>query len=94
MEARPGTAQKISNTGGYLQNEYILSSNGVAPINDPEIAVYVAIDSPVGTNNYGGIIHCWRKRWTCKLGGKMEYLVMLVIILVVIAYILDGRNKK
>ena len=65
-----GTAQKNSNTGGYLQNEYILSSIGVAPINDPEIAVYVAIDSPVGTNNYGGIIHCWRKRWTCKLGGQ------------------------
>ena len=56
MVAKPGTAQKISDTGGYLPNEYILSSIGVAPMNDPEIAVYIAIDSPIGTNNYGGTV--------------------------------------
>ena len=55
MVAKPGTAQKISDTGGYLPNEYILSSIGMAPINDPEIAVYIAIDSPIGTNNYGAL---------------------------------------
>ena len=57
LVARPGTAQKIAPNGGYLPNEYILSSIGIAPMNDPEIAVYIAIDSPVGTNNYGGTVY-------------------------------------
>ncbi len=54
--SKTGTAQKIAPNGGYLPNEYILSSIGIAPMNDPEIAAYIAIDSPVGTNNYGGTV--------------------------------------
>ena len=54
--SKTGTAQKISDTGGYLPNEYILSSIGIAPMNDPEIAVYIAIDNPKNCVNYGGTV--------------------------------------
>jgi hypothetical protein len=35
-----------------------------------------------------------RKRWTCRLGGKMEYLVLLVIILVLITNMLNDNDNK
>ena len=54
--SKTGTAQKISPSGGYLSGEYILSTLGIAPMNNPEIAVYIAIDNPKGTNNYGGTV--------------------------------------
>ena len=54
--SKTGTAQKISDTGGYLPNEYILSSIGIAPMNNPEIAVYIAIDNPKNCVNYGGTV--------------------------------------
>lgn len=53
---KTGTAQKISPTGGYINGEYILSFLGLAPMNDPEIAVYLAIDNPKNCVQYGGTI--------------------------------------
>ncbi len=53
---KTGTAQKISNIGGYINSEYILSFLGLAPINNPEIAVYLAIDNPKNCIQYGGTI--------------------------------------
>ena len=52
---------------------------------------------------YGGNNHCWRNDENYAREGndgrvswedKMEYLVMLVITLVVIAYMLNNRDKK
>ncbi len=55
--AKTGTSQKVSKiqaTGEkYL---YIGSCVTVAPINDPEIAVFVMLDEPKGSNYYGGVI--------------------------------------
>ena len=34
------------------------------------------------------------KRWTCRLGGKMKYLVLLVIILVLITNMLNEYDNK
>lgn len=55
--AKTGTSQKVSKiqaTGeSYL---YIGSCVTVAPINDPEIAVFVMLDEPKGSNYYGGVI--------------------------------------
>lgn len=53
---KTGTAQKISDTGGYINGEYILSFLGMAPMNDPEIAVYLAIDHPKNCIQYGGTV--------------------------------------
>ena len=53
---KTGTAQKISSSGGYIQGEYILSFLGIAPMNDPEIVCYLAIDNPKGVVQYGGTV--------------------------------------
>lgn len=52
---KTGTAQKAKN-GKYLENNYILSFIGVAPMDDPQIVVYVAIDNPKNTIQYGGVV--------------------------------------
>lgn len=54
---KTGTSQKVSkilSTGN--QRLYIGSYVGIAPINDPEIAVFVMLDEPTGVNYYGGAI--------------------------------------
>lgn len=55
--AKTGTSQKVSkilSTGdNYL---YIGSCVTVAPIDDPEIAVFVMLDEPKGDKYYGGVI--------------------------------------
>ncbi|KGA97017.1 stage V sporulation protein D [Alkalihalobacillus alcalophilus ATCC 27647 = CGMCC 1.3604] len=50
---KTGTAQKAKD-GRYLENNYILSFIGFAPADDPQIVVYVAIDNPKDTIQYGG----------------------------------------
>ncbi|MEG0314342.1 MAG: penicillin-binding transpeptidase domain-containing protein [Erysipelotrichaceae bacterium] len=52
---KTGTAQKAVN-GAYLPNEYILSFISAAPINDPKIVLYIAIDSPQNDVQYGGTV--------------------------------------
>ncbi|MGG5253046.1 stage V sporulation protein D [Neobacillus sp. SM06] len=50
---KTGTAQKAKN-GRYLENNYILSFIGFAPADDPQLVVYVAVDNPKGTVQFGG----------------------------------------
>ncbi len=45
---KTGTAQKIDPNGHYSHTHYVASFVGFAPVRRPEIAVLVAIDSPVG----------------------------------------------
>ena len=52
---KTGTAQKVEN-GIYSSNEYILSFLSGASMDDPQIVVYVAIDSPKNTIQYGGTV--------------------------------------
>lgn len=52
---KTGTAQKAKN-GTYLKNNYVLSFMGFAPANNPQIVVYVAIDNPKNTVQYGGVV--------------------------------------
>lgn len=49
-----GTAQ-IAHNGSYLPNQYILSFLGIAPMNDPQIAIYFALVNPKNTIQYGGV---------------------------------------
>ncbi|WP_353947673.1 stage V sporulation protein D [Sporolactobacillus sp. Y61] len=54
---KTGTAQKVNpKGGGYMQGNYIVSFLGFAPANDPEIVVYVAIDHPKDTVQFGGTV--------------------------------------
>lgn len=51
---KTGTAQKVGANGTYMENNYILSFIGFAPADNPEIVVYVAIDNPKNTIQFGG----------------------------------------
>lgn len=52
---KTGTAQKAKD-GRYLENNHIVSFIGVAPSDKPEIVVYVAVDNPKGTVQFGGVV--------------------------------------
>lgn len=52
---KTGTAQKVEN-GRYKDGDYIVSFIGFAPANDPEIIVYVAIDNPKSSLQFGSVI--------------------------------------
>lgn len=51
---KTGTAQKIID-GRYTPGKYIGSFTGVAPVDDPKIAILVVVDEPVGPY-YGGTV--------------------------------------
>ncbi len=50
---KTGTAQKAVN-GSYVDGGYILSFIGIAPIDNPKIVLYVAMDNPKNCVQYGG----------------------------------------
>lgn len=52
---KTGTAQKAIK-GKYVDDKYITSFIGIAPINDPKIAVLTIIDEPDPKSHYGGVI--------------------------------------
>lgn len=52
---KTGTAQKAVN-GVYLSNEYVLSMISAAPMEDPEIVIYIAADAPNNDILYGGTV--------------------------------------
>jgi stage V sporulation protein D (sporulation-specific penicillin-binding protein) len=52
---KTGTAQKVAN-GRYIENNHIVSFIGFAPADDPEVVVYVAVDNPKGTVQFGGVV--------------------------------------
>jgi stage V sporulation protein D (sporulation-specific penicillin-binding protein) len=52
---KTGTAQKAKD-GRYLENNHIVSFIGFAPADDPQIVVYVAIDNPKNTVQFGGVV--------------------------------------
>lgn len=53
---KTGTAQKVAPGGGYLENNHIVSFIGFAPADDPQIVVYVGVDNPKGTVQFGGVV--------------------------------------
>ncbi|WP_416151046.1 stage V sporulation protein D [Salipaludibacillus sp. HK11] len=52
---KTGTAQKAKD-GRYLENNHIVSFIGFAPADDPQIVVYLAIDNPKDTVQFGGVV--------------------------------------
>ncbi|WP_245997965.1 stage V sporulation protein D [Aquisalibacillus elongatus] len=61
---KTGTAQKVGPDGRYLENNHIVSFMGFAPADDPEYLVYVAIDNPKNTVQFGGVV-------SSPIGGKI-----------------------
>lgn len=55
MGGKTGTAQKVGPTGHYLANNHIVSFIGVAPMDDPELVIYIAVDNPKGIQ-FGGLV--------------------------------------
>jgi stage V sporulation protein D (sporulation-specific penicillin-binding protein) len=52
---KTGTAQKAKD-GRYLENNHVVSFIGFAPADDPQLVVYVAVDNPKGTVQFGGVV--------------------------------------
>lgn len=53
---KTGTAQKVAPGGGYLENNHIVSFIGFAPADDPQIVVYIGVDNPKNTVQFGGVV--------------------------------------
>lgn len=54
--AKTGTSEKVAQNLQNNQKNYIASTIGFAPIDDPEVAVLVLIDEPHGDSYYGGAV--------------------------------------
>jgi len=52
---KTGTAQKVKD-GRYIENNHIVSFIGFAPADDPQLVVYIAVDNPKGTVQFGGVV--------------------------------------
>ncbi|MEW5735498.1 MAG: penicillin-binding protein 2 [Thermodesulfobacteriota bacterium] len=52
---KTGTAQKVSETGGYAKGRYIAAFVGFAPVEDPVLTIVVLVDEPRGAM-YGGVV--------------------------------------
>ncbi|MBA4537615.1 stage V sporulation protein D [Bacillus aquiflavi] len=52
---KTGTAQKAKD-GRYLENNHIVSFIGFAPADDPQVVIYVGVDNPKGTVQFGGTV--------------------------------------
>lgn len=58
VAGKTGTSQLSSPTGGYLtgRNNYLFSFIGLAPVDDPQLIVYVAVEKPqLGQADVGGV---------------------------------------
>lgn len=53
VAGKTGTAQKPSRFGGYDPNRFVASFLGIAPVEDPRLAILVVLDEPRG-EHYGG----------------------------------------
>ena len=51
---KTGTAQKVMQSGGYSEQDSVVSFLGVAPVNDPQAACLVVMDNPRGASITGG----------------------------------------
>ncbi|WP_163101408.1 stage V sporulation protein D [Peribacillus alkalitolerans] len=52
---KTGTAQKVKD-GRYMENNHIVSFIGFAPADDPQVVIYIAVDNPKGTVQFGGVV--------------------------------------
>ncbi|PIE25415.1 MAG: cell division protein [Neptuniibacter caesariensis] len=53
VAGKTGTVHKVGN-GGYLDDQYISTFAGIAPVSNPRLVTVVMIDNPKGQEYYGG----------------------------------------
>ncbi len=56
MEEKQVQPKKVGEDGKYMSDNHIVSFIGFAPADDPELVVYLAIDNPKGTVQFGGVV--------------------------------------
>ncbi|MDQ0164601.1 penicillin-binding protein 2B [Bacillus horti] len=57
VAGKTGTAQKVGDDGRYVRNKHIHNFIGFAPMDNPELSVYVLVDAPeVEHYSYGGFV--------------------------------------
>lgn len=54
VAGKTGTAQKVGPEGTYLSGDFILSFIGFAPVEDPQVLIYVAVDGSLRGSQWGG----------------------------------------
>lgn len=73
LGGKTGTAHKyIPEEKAYADHRYLSSFSGIAPINDPRVAVFVLIDDPHGKHHYGATVA--GKAWTEITGAALHHL--------------------
>ncbi len=55
VAGKTGTAQKPAPSGGYLPDAYVASFLGLLPVDRPQLAILVVLDSPKG-DYFGGVV--------------------------------------
>jgi cell division protein FtsI (penicillin-binding protein 3) len=62
ISSKTGTAERASETGGYLTDQYLVSFIGFAPTEDPQALVYVLVDgTPYGGTGSTVAAPAWRE---------------------------------
>jgi cell division protein FtsI (penicillin-binding protein 3) len=56
VAGKTGTAKKIAVEGGYADDRYVALFAGLAPANNPRLAMVVMVDEPKGKRYYGGLV--------------------------------------
>jgi stage V sporulation protein D (sporulation-specific penicillin-binding protein) len=56
IAGKTGTAQKVGPGGAYMGGEYIVSFIGFVPVEDPQIVVYIAVDTATRGAQWGSQI--------------------------------------
>lgn len=56
IAGKTGTTEKLTDSNGDFVKDYIASYCGFAPADNPEVAVLVFFDTPVGGNYYGSAV--------------------------------------
>ncbi|MEW5786188.1 MAG: penicillin-binding transpeptidase domain-containing protein [Bacillota bacterium] len=72
IAGKTGTAQKVGSGGTYIGGQYIVSFIGFVPIEDPQIIVYIAVDTATRGAQWGSQISA--PMFKRMMGDVLNYL--------------------
>ena len=56
VAGKTGTSKKVAPEGGYSKDRYVSLFAGLAPADNPRLAMVVMVDEPKGKHYYGGLV--------------------------------------